>query len=304
GVVDTNASHLRREWEVPGFDLAADARLVYSADGMLVGYVEAWLGEPYVHPHIWGCVHPDYQGQGIGAALMDWAEARAADALQLADPAHRVSIKAGADHRNERTARLYTRRGYVPVRHYWHMVRNLDPDETPEVALWPDGVTVRPYIPRLDDRFVYRAVQDAFRDHWGFTPQPYDEWITFMTSGEDFDPSLWVLAVSTESDGNDIVGVSLCRPGRPQDPDMGWINVLAVDRAWRRQGLARALLQYTFAEFHRRGKPRVGLSVDAANLTGATRLYESAGMRVFRQWDQYEKVLRDGVEVSTQQIEE
>jgi hypothetical protein len=33
-------------------------------------------------------------------------------------------------------------------------------------------------------------------------------------------------------------------------------------------------------EFYRRGQPRVGLGVDAQNPTGATRLYERAGMHV------------------------
>jgi hypothetical protein len=35
----------------------------------------------------------------------------------------------------------------------------------------------------------------------------------------------------------------------------------------------------------------VGLGVDAASLTGATRLYEKAGMHVTRRYDTYEKVL-------------
>jgi hypothetical protein len=40
--------------------------------------------------------------------------------------------------------------------------------------------------------------------------------------------------------------------------------------------------------------------VDAASITGATRLYERAGMHVFRAWDIYEKELRPGEELSTQ----
>jgi ribosomal protein S18 acetylase RimI-like enzyme len=37
----------------------------------------------------------------------------------------------------------------------------------------------------------------------------------------------------------------------------------------------------------------VGLGVDGENTTGAVRLYESAGMRVVRRNDTYEKVLGD-----------
>lgn len=62
------------------------------------------------------------------------------------------------------------------------------------------------------------------------------------------------------------------------------------------------MLRNAFAEYHRRGKYKVGLGVDSNSLTGAIRLYEKAGMRVFRQIDLYEKVLRPGEELSTQTL--
>ena len=48
---------------------------------------------------------------------------------------------------------------------------------------------------------------------------------------------------------------------------------------------------HAFGEFHRRGMTRVGLDVDAENLTGAVRLYERAGMRIVKRRDTYEKLL-------------
>ena len=50
------------------------------------------------------------------------------------------------------------------------------------------------------------------------------------------------------------------------------------------------------AIFYRRGKPRVGLMVDSDRLTGATRLYERAGMRVYNRFHAYEKEVRAGVD--------
>ena len=49
--------------------------------------------------------------------------------------------------------------------------------------------------------------------------------------------------------------------------------------AFRRRGLARALLLTSFTEFLGRGYDQVGLAVDATNPTGAVGLYESLGMR-------------------------
>ena len=120
-----------------------------------------------------------------------------------------------------------------------------------------------------------------------------------MDHDHDFDPSLWFLAV----DGDEIAGISLCWPKSNDDPQMGWVGTLGVRRPWRKQGLGLALLQHSFAEFHRRGQARVGLGVDASSLTGATRLYERAGMQPIRQFDMYQKVLRPGKDISTQTIE-
>lgn len=75
-------------------------------------------------------------------------------------------------------------------------------------------------------------------------------------------------------------------------------SVLAVRKPWRKRGLGLALVQHSFVDFFKRGKARVGLGVDAANLTGATRLYEKAGMRASRQFDVYKKERRAGVEMS------
>jgi ribosomal protein S18 acetylase RimI-like enzyme len=51
------------------------------------------------------------------------------------------------------------------------------------------------------------------------------------------------------------------------------------------------LLSSAFADLSRRGVAEVRLNVDAGNETGATRLYERAGMTLRRQWLVYEKPL-------------
>ena len=72
-------------------------------------------------------------------------------------------------------------------------------------------------------------------------------------------------------------------------------------RQWRKRGIGLAL-QHSFNEFYRRGKRKVGLGVDAQNLTGALRLYENAGMHVHIASDLYEKELRAGTEITVQSL--
>lgn len=56
--------------------------------------------------------------------------------------------------------------------------------------------------------------------------------------------------------------------------------------------MGQALLLTGFEELRRRGVPRVELGVDAESPTGATRLYERAGMRVVQRSEQWVKELR------------
>ena len=76
--------------------------------------------------------------------------------------------------------------------------------------------------------------------------------------------------------------------------DIGWIHMLGVRPAWRKKGLGLVLLHHSFGEFYRRGMKTIGLGVDASNATGATRLYQKAGMRTVSQFVTFEKELRAG----------
>lgn len=64
------------------------------------------------------------------------------------------------------------------------------------------------------------------------------------------------------------------------------------------QRLGRALLFHAFREFRRRGTSKVSLHVDAQSHTGATRLYESAGMHVDELSHESELELRPGVDLA------
>jgi ribosomal protein S18 acetylase RimI-like enzyme len=105
-------------------------------------------------------------------------------------------------------------------------------------------------------------------------------------------------------DGDQIAGINLCRSHWIDDPDTGWVGTLGVRRPWRKRGIGLALLRHAFNEFYRRGKRKVGLGVDAQNLTGALRLYEGAGMHVHQASDLYEKELRPGREISVESLAE
>ena len=57
----------------------------------------------------------------------------------------------------------------------------------------------------------------------------------------------------------------------------GWLDSVFTRRAWRRRGLARALIVRSFHLLRERGMDTAALGVDADNPSGALGLYESFG---------------------------
>jgi GNAT superfamily N-acetyltransferase len=85
----------------------------------------------------------------------------------------------------------------------------------------------------------------------------------------------------------------LCRWDRAGEPDRSTVRYLAVRRAWRKRGIALALLHAAFGGMYRHGKRGAGLGVDATSYTGADRLYVRAGMHRAFETLRYQKVIRN-----------
>lgn len=286
GESDYSIEDLLIDWRRPGYDPGRDAWIVVAPDALVVGYEEVWNRSEHAVLQGDGYVHPEYTGLGIGTTLIRIAENRAREHILLAPAGRRVSLRNGVYGSDHKACRLHENEGFQAIRYFWRM--EIEMSEPPPQKEWPAGIYLRNAIPGQDERAVFDAFEEAFRDHWGYTPWDYDWWRQRMFENEGFDPSLWFLAMDREQ----IAGGALCKY-RQQD---GWVNQLAVRRPWRRAGLGRALLLHAFNEFYRRGTRKVGLGVDASNPTGATRLYEKAGMHVAHEYIAYEKELRPGEE--------
>jgi mycothiol synthase len=223
----------------------------------------------------WFTVHPDVMGRGIGSALIGIAERRARELGAS-------TLRLGTLAENEAGKVLLEQHGYEDVRHFFQM--QIDLDGPPPEPDWPAGITVGQFD-LADARALHAAINDAFAGQWSFHPRPFDEWAKHRLEADEFDPTLWFVA----RDGDEIAGFAMCTAKRWGTPH---VALLGVREPWRRRGLGLALLHRVFGEFYRRGERTVGLGVDAQNPTGATLLYERAGMYVHTEDVVYGRELR------------
>jgi mycothiol synthase len=301
GYADTEVSDTVTDWQSPYCNPQTNIRLVLEGD-RLVGYAGLWVEPPCAAVWSWCRVHPDYLGQGIGAYLAEWIEASArTEGPAWAPEGTRIALRQTKPDQDSVSRDLLLRNGYRPIRHFLRMVIDLD-SQPPEPA-FPAGLTVRTFDRANDLALLVRVEQEIFRDHWGFVALDFEQdlaaWAHWLDHDPSHDPSLWFLVM----DGVDIAGVCLCRSRLPGEPEVAYVHSLGVRREWRHQGVGLAMLHLAFGEFYRQGKAQVKLDVDADSLTGATRLYERAGMRVLRGQTAYELVLREGEDLSTQALD-
>jgi mycothiol synthase len=275
GEADETEATVRLWLTTPDLELDKDYRVALDEDGQLVGYAD--LGA-HPDPKYWLDLRvPMSASDETRDALIGWAEERARERAAAQDGA---LIRGFAYDRDIPEKAALERHGYELIRHSYRMRIDFGDDLPPPE--WPEGVTVRPAT-EVDLETAYETQMETFEDSWEHTREPYEEWSHWMVE-EDLDLSLWFVAeVSGE-----IAGIALTQQHEAEE-GLGWVRVLGVRRPWRRRGLGRALLLHAFQEYRRRGFHGVGLGVDAESLTGAVRLYENAGMRVFRRSDIYEK---------------
>jgi mycothiol synthase len=282
-------------------DFPALAELFNTADEAILGRspqidiheVDGWLGTIALDTNTWlfeedgalvaagfaerhgevgilaGVVRPDRRGLGYGSDFVARAEQRLAE-----EGAPRLHAWSTAG--DELAAELFRIRGFAEVRRFWEMEINLadDPPAAPPVAV--DSFT------EDEAPAFHAALEEAFADHWEPHPEPFDSWWGRQTGRSNYDPTLWFVI----RDGDEIAAIAR----NEIRGSSGYVGALGVRRPWRGRGYGRALLHHTFREFHRRGLRRVTLGVDAANPTGATRLYESVGMHATREDIVWEKV--------------
>jgi mycothiol synthase len=280
GASDWTESELRADWD--RLDLARDAWLV-EVDGRLVGIAHLldrkggrYIADAYVHPEL--------TGRGVGTALLELLETRVHELRSEWPDDEPVVLQAAHLVGDPRAPALFRGRGYTYARRFSRMV--IDVSRRHPAPVWPVGVELRPFDVGRHGRQLHAAQEEAFAAEWGHVVLPYERWHERAFEQPGLDPSLVVVVWADD----ELVAFSLNYVKR--NGDWGWIGMLGVLPGWRGRGLGLALLRESFRRFGETGETTVALGVDNENPTGATRLYQRAGMHVLWEADVWQKELR------------
>jgi mycothiol synthase len=267
GAPELMEEDLQDEWN--DLELDRDAWL-FELDGELAGYSVLHTG---AHVFADGYVHPRHFGRGVGTRIVELTEeearSRKLQAIRNAVLAADVHARA-----------LLESRGYRALRHFYRMAIELDGPPPP--AEWPPGLRAEPVDYEHEAEAFHATLDEAFAEEFGHEPESGIDWRA-RRERRSFDPTLWFVV----KEGDEVAAALLCA----ERFSSGWIASIGVRKPWRRRGLGFALLLHGFNQLYARGQHRIALGVDAENPTGATRLYERAGMHQAFEAVVYEKPL-------------
>lgn len=254
-------------WEDPDGSLAA----------MAAFYSPSWL--LFV-------LHPQNADALIEAQVIDWAEVRGCADEQEASGS--IKLRSHARENDGRRVEMLTRHGFDPEGGCaLRMERPLvEPIPNPQL---PPGFTIRPFDGTQD--------APAWADLWNDMGTGHSmsvEQCLAWRKPPDIVPELDLIAVAP--DGT-FAGYCMCAISQAENEHTGcqdgWTDPIGTRPAFRRRGVARAVVLTALSGLRSRGCTRALLGVDGANC-GAIQFYEACGYRTLYRKRTYAKEITCG----------
>ncbi|MFR9794703.1 GNAT family N-acetyltransferase [Streptomyces sp. MS06] len=251
-------------------------------DGSVVGYATIrWWQERdgtrlYLHR---GYLLPEHRRQGIGSAMLSWAERRIRRLVTQHGTSRTAVIGANAAASEQDATALLRAAGYRRVFSLVELELG-DLRQVPEPGgELPAGIRTGP-IGTSHYRAAWRTVVDSYADTRFTQRWPFQDFV------DTADPACWRAAWN----GPDMVGVALCSLRR-HDRTVGEVEELSVRADRRRLGIGRVLLLDGLRSLREHGATTARLFTGTANPHRSYDLYESVGFRRRNEHVRYRKPL-------------
>ena len=268
-------------------DFSAEGRFVAEKDGRVVGRIDAWVDplDPE-HKAFLGPprVLPEYQRLGIGTLLLE----RGLDSYR-ARAVHRVRTFAREE--NQALQAFLGKHGFTPCRVISCMRRSL--------AELPSGVgenrqveICEPGTSNDDLRLACSLINDAMSEHYNFTPSTLEQsryWNDAMAR-RGVARFRHLARVNQEPAGILISSIDP-KEIEASQKKRGCLDILAVRKQFRHQGIGKALMLSGMRKLKERGMEEAELYVDDMNPVKALRIYQQLGFAVARKISHFELTL-------------
>ncbi|MCU1440796.1 MAG: acetyltransferase [Rhodoglobus sp.] len=262
-------------------DLADDTTVVLDDEDRVVAWGQCILSpgqESLVRSIFVGGVRPSQRGRGIGRRLLRWQEQRGLQQLASSDKTLPGWLVSYCDERATSARSMMERFGFEVVRYFLELHRDLS-QPIKERAVAP-GVRIEQFSPEWSAATL-EARNVSFRDHWGSQPVTQEQWSSF-TAREGPRNDWSFVAVAPDENGRDaVVGFSIGEANEQDWELQGfsscYVHLVGVTSAWRKKGIAAALLTRTLLAVRDSGVDQVTLDVDSDSPTGALGLYTGLG---------------------------
>ena len=238
--------------------------------------------------YIFGTTKPEFRGNGVGTAVMQWAAEHGESLLRSTKRTIPKYLRSDMSATNSSAGSLFQSFNMSPVR--WNDDLIIDLAKSPEVFT-SLGYSIVAWDSSRDEEA--RVVKNlAFMDHWGSTPTSKEGWEQLVHgSTAKLDQSFFAL-----DSNNIIVGLLLSHRYESDDEALGkrigWIDKLATLAEHRKQSIGRSLITHALAAYQRDGLTHAALDVDTENPTGAYGLYTAVGFSTFRGKVTYERIVQ------------
>ena len=283
----TSISELQQEFNQPSLDVARDIRLWEDAGGKLIAYAQLWISEPgeVIDGWLWFRVHPDARSGDVESATVAWGETRMREVEK--ELGVRVKLRSWTRAEDADRISVLASCGFKVDRYFCRLARSLsEPIAEPQ---FPEGFALRLFPREQDSEAWVEMYNQSFIDHWNhhdLTVELFKHGLAQPSYRKDLD------LIAVAADGT-FAAFCYCEIS-PQERDRtgrneGWICVLGTRRGFRKIGLGRAMLLAGLQRLKAAGVETAILGVDAANPSGALRLYESAGFHKIRDSISYVK---------------